>query len=89
MASRWQDQAAGLRQLVAAPSRRCISFTGGRGEAGQRDLGRLRYALARQERGRLDEREDPDRDEEEEVRVPHEIVEHGPSPPSPVCGRTT
>ncbi|WP_182075548.1 AAA family ATPase [Deefgea sp. CFH1-16] len=38
MPKRWPDQAAGLRQLVATPSCRTISLSGGRGDAGTTSL---------------------------------------------------
>jgi flagellar biosynthesis protein FlhG len=38
VASRWQDQAAGLRQLLGSPNCRSVSFCGGRGEAGTTSL---------------------------------------------------
>jgi len=38
VASRWQDQAAGLRQLLGGPSCRSVSFCGGRGESGTTSL---------------------------------------------------
>lgn len=51
MPKRWLDQAAGLRQLVATPTCRTISLSGGRGDAGTTSLViNLAAALAERER---------------------------------------
>ncbi|WP_027469274.1 MinD/ParA family ATP-binding protein [Deefgea rivuli] len=51
MPKRWLDQAAGLRQMVATPTCRTISLSGGRGDAGTTSLViNLAAALAERER---------------------------------------